>query len=397
MNKVDKTNYNVLFMLRTTEKVAALFTNIFVSMYFLDISDGNILNLSLFHIAHCSFIFIIMFLCRNILKSKYRRYMIYIGKVFQLLYLFLFVFLKEGIVNYSLLVGTVLGLSEGTYFGAYNIWETEGISYENRKGFLGRYNIVKGIISIIFPICSGWIIYRFGFSASAVIVIFATVISIMSGFFYSDTINDTIKTKVFNLLSFLSSARNEKRFKDLVLAQVGNGLTYSSGAFSLVITLYTIRVYNTSIKLGIITTIVNIFTILLGFVMKSKLNKKAFYMVNAYCLITGLLVFFFIVMIINPNYITIPIFKLCTELHDTLGTMEDSVAYANIVNKSEYIKPFVEEYVIFMELVLFVSRVVGFILLIIYALTNVDFILWMFIVFVLLQTVELSKSYIKTF
>ncbi len=390
-------NFNVLLSIRIIKKAIYLFVDIFVQMYFFEISDNSILPVSLFYIAQAIFIPITMSLCRNVMKGPNRKRLIYLGNVLQVVYLFMFILLKEDMVNYAWLAGVVRGISGGSYFATYNIWEAEGISVDDRFEFVGRYNVLKGILSIVFPTVSGFVIYKLGYSAGVLIVILLTIFSIILSVNYKDSIISTDNNHKTHLVKFLKSAMQDKRYKYALFVSVFGGLTYSDGAFTTLILLYTIKVYSNSLSLGVITTVVNVLTIVFGFIIKKILRNRASYSIVSSYILLCLNVVAFVLMIVNPSYITIPLFKLSMELHYMVCSVEDSVSYNHLINKSEFMRGFTEEYMLFNEYTLVVSRVLGFVLLIAYYITGIDYIVYMFMLFVVGWTITLSKVYGETF
>jgi len=65
-------NYKILSILRLLKSTIGLFVNSFFVMYFLNISNSNIAKLGVYYILMYAVIFITIFLCKNLCKSKNR-------------------------------------------------------------------------------------------------------------------------------------------------------------------------------------------------------------------------------------------------------------------------------------------------------------------------------------
>ncbi len=65
-------NYKVLFCLRILKSILTTFVDSFLVLYFLELSDSNILPLGIYKLVAMTFVFGTIFCVRNIAKSKHR-------------------------------------------------------------------------------------------------------------------------------------------------------------------------------------------------------------------------------------------------------------------------------------------------------------------------------------
>ncbi len=154
-------NYKILFCLRILKAILTSFVDSFFVLYFIEISNNNILPLGIYKLIAVSTIYAVIFLCRNFNKSKNRVMLLRIGILLDFVYFLSIILLKEKIVKYMYLVGILYGLEEGFYFSIYHILESDGINNEERAKFSGSYTAVQSILSIIFPLVFGRIYKMF--------------------------------------------------------------------------------------------------------------------------------------------------------------------------------------------------------------------------------------------
>ena len=145
-------NYKVLFSLRTLKNILTNFVDSFLVLYFLDISDRNIVPLGIYKLVAIIAIYSVILLTRNFSKSKNRANLMRIGIILDFAYFLTIILLKDKVVNYIYLVGLLYGLEEGFYYSVYNILESDGITNEERAKFAGTYTAIESILSIIFPL-----------------------------------------------------------------------------------------------------------------------------------------------------------------------------------------------------------------------------------------------------
>lgn len=93
-------NYKVLFGLRILKNILTTFVDSFLVMYFLDISDSNIVPLGIYKIVGVIAIYIVIFLTRNFAKSKHRVDLMRIGIILDFIYFLTIVLLKEKVIDY---------------------------------------------------------------------------------------------------------------------------------------------------------------------------------------------------------------------------------------------------------------------------------------------------------
>lgn len=382
-------NYKVLFSLRTLKVVLNNFSDTFLTLYFLQLSESNIVPLGIYKLVEVGVTFLIIFLARNIAKSKHRVSLLRVGIVFDFLYFLSIIVLKEKIVSYIYIVGILRGLEEGFYFSVYNMLESSGITNEQRAKFIGTYSSLSSILSIILPTILGYFIYSNGFVSSISIVLVIIVVSIIVSCFYKDTtLPDSSKT---NMKEFYQIAKKDNRIKGIYKLYFFNGLVYSQGPFKNIIMIYIIKVFSDSFSLGIFTSIFNIIASLLGICFAKYLKEK-----NYSSIITITSIFTIIslcLMIYHCDMFTIVLFNLFQTISKNLTEWINSRAQSNISNIVTIQKNYKVEYWLGNEISLVIARVTGQALFISMGL-NISY-LWlfmiMFISFYLLYTYHSIK------
>lgn len=92
-------NKEVIMYLKLLKNILSIFIDSFLVLYFLTVSENNILPLGIYKLIGVTTLFITLFLFRNISKSKNRKNLLITGIMFDLIY-FLFIFtLKKVLLN----------------------------------------------------------------------------------------------------------------------------------------------------------------------------------------------------------------------------------------------------------------------------------------------------------
>ena len=380
-------NYRVLFTLRVLKNILTSFVDSFLVLYFLDISASNILPLGIYKLVAVFAIYGVMFFARNFCKSKNRANLIRIGIILNFIYFLTIILLRENVVNYIYFVGLLYGLEEGFYYSVYNNIESDGITNEERAKFIGSYTAVQSILSIVFPLIFGNLIYAAGFIKSLVVVLVIVTFQVILSFMIKD--KNIPKSSKTNLKQYVNTVKNNKEIKQVNKMRFFTGLTYSEGAFSYIITIYIIKVFSNSVSLGIFTSIFSLISCVLGILFAKCIKQKQY---NG---IIKISMFFTIIslcaMIYKCNMITIVLFNLCNTFSKGLMDLINISSQANISNMDLIKKEYKVEYWLEIETSLFIGRIISNTLFILMAFTGVKVIIYIFVIFLVLLAINSIK------
>lgn len=334
MIKID--NYKVLFGLRVLKSIISSFVDIFLVLYFLDVSDSNILPLGIYKLVAVITVYLVIFFCRNLTRSKNRANLMRIGIIFDFIYFITIIILKDKVVDYIYFMGLLYGLEEGFYYSVYNILESDGINNDERAKFTGTYTATKAILSIIFPLIFGSLIYTTGFIKALIIVFIIVVIRMILSFIFKDNSN--------------------------------------------------------SFSLGIFTSIFSIITCIIG-IMFAKVIKKEYYSFSIKISMSLTIVSLFI-MIFKCNVITIILFNLFQSISKCLMDLINGNSQYNLCNDEKIKKEYKTEYWLANETALVVSRIISNCIFILMAYTNSQLIIIIFALFLVMfafHSIKLQK------
>lgn len=378
-------NYKSIFGLKIFKSVIDLFISTFFVMYFLNLSNDNLIPLAIYYLILYFTVYFTIFSLRNFCKSPKRVYLLRIGILLNFIYFLLIYFLKENMVNYTWLIAIVYGLEEGFYFSVYNNFESTGIKNDERKKFLGLIYALKSLLSIIIPFIFGSIMSVEGFDKCLIIVLILVIFQIICSFIFKDiAIEKNTKT---NLREFVKIVGKDNKIKQMYKVEMLNGAIYS-GAFNSIVTIYIIRVLKDSFSYGVFTSIFAVITTFVGLYF-AKIAKPKYYINNLIvsCILTILGI---ILIIVKCNFITIIIFNLFQSYSKTIVELIISNSNMNIANKKELKDKFKVEYFVGMETYLVVGRIASYILLFTLAFLNTtlwtNIVLILFIILIILFT-----------
>lgn len=380
-------NYKVLFSLRLLKSILTNFVDVFLVLYFINVSNNNILPLGIYKLVAMVTVWLVAFLLRNYCKSKNRIWLMRIGIVMYFIYFLSIILLKEQVVNYIYLIGFLYGLEEGFYFSVYNTIESDGIENKEREKYLGTYNGCKNIVSIIFPLFFGNLIQNSGFINTVIFVLMIVVLEIILSVILKD--NNIPKGKKTNFKEFRDVMKKHPELKSIIRANICSGLTYSEGALSYVITIYIIKVFSESVSLGIFTSIFSFISMIIGFLFVKVIKPK--YYIKLLTVTLPVTIILLCIMLLNCNFLTVVLYNLFQTISKLLSDLIKERNIFNFSNIETIKKEYKVEYFLTLETALFIGRVISNTLFILMAFLNAKFIMFIFVVFVIFQAISVIK------
>lgn len=387
-------NYKVLFMLRALKNILTNFVDSFLILYFLDISDRNIVPLGIYKLVAIIAIYSVIFLTRNFSKSKNRANLMRIGIILDFVFFLMIILLKDKIVNYIYLVGLLYGLEEGFYYSVYNILASDGISNEERARFVGTSTAIESILSIIFPLIFGSLIYTTGFLKSLIVVLIIVVLRIILSFIYRD--NNIPKSNKTNMKKYFELTNKDKRFKQMYKIIFLNGIIYTEAAFSYIVTIYIIKVFSDSFSLGIFASIFSIITFIIGISFAKLINKKHYTSTIKISMVFTIISL--LIMILRCNVITIILFNLFQTISKKLKELIIGNDQANLSNCSKIAKEYKTEYWLANETFLVIGRVISSSVFILLAYIDLRIMIIVYALFLILfatNAIKLQKIIVE--
>ena len=347
-------NYNNLLTTKVLKCIIDIFTDTFLVLYMLQLSNNNILTVGVYNIIQFTVTFITIFLLRNLIKTKNRIILFRIGILFNFIFFLLLFLLNEKIIQYIWLIAIVYGLEEGFYYSVFNIYESS-IKKDKLARYSGTSSWINSIISILIPFIFGTIMNYAGFLKCTVIVLVLVIMKLILSILYKDKIlNQRNKT---NMKEYIDIVKKDKRLFHSNLWIFTHGLTYQ-GAFSTIVIIYIIREFSNSFELGIFTSVFAIITSIASYLFAHLIKSKSYKSILVICNI--LTIISLMLMVINCNMITIILFNF---IQSFAKTYVDLIDWNNCLIVSNFYLHKKEEYFILNEAFIFAGRFISYCLL----------------------------------
>lgn len=364
-------NFKIIFALKTLKSISNIFVETFLVLYLLTLSEQNILPLGIYNLFYVTFTFLSIFLLRNINKTKRRIHILKIGILLDFIFFISIILLKENIITYIYVIGILYGLEEGWYYSAYNVIESNCVTNQERTKFIGYYQSLKSGISILFPIIFGSTMKPDQIETCLFLLFIIIILRMILAFHIKEPI--TSNQQKTSLKQYYQEVKQISSIKQVYKMSLYNGLTYSSGAFQSIITLYIIKVFQESFSLGLFTSIFSFISCILG-ILFAKFFKPKQYPNLIKISMTGTITTL-IIMILKCNPFTIIIFNLCQTISKLLLQSINETSMTNLSNQTQIKNKYKVEYFLGTEIALFIGRFTSHAIFILIALIDIAYII----------------------
>ena len=257
--------------------ITALFAETFLVAYFLNITDNNITQISLYFIIIYGIKAILQLIIGKFIKnnSKAKTKTMSIGIVIRAIFILYTFLLGENLKTNFVIVAIIFGLSETLYWSTHELIFIDVTNNNNRKDYMSIKKILSTIVKIVAPIVLGTSIELYSFSKVAIYIFALSVIQIILSLqIDSKEFSINNKGEPYSLKKYILVLRENrlKSIKKFYGASFFFGIVLNT--LATIVTVVTVMTFKTSFNLGILTTIFSVFSILSLFLYKKIDNKN---------------------------------------------------------------------------------------------------------------------------
>ena len=346
-------------------KIFSIFSGIFLSAYLYKISEEYVFQLALYNVVGWVFATIGAIFLADIIKRKDKIWFYRVGIIIKAVYAFIILILGQGITNHVVSLGILDGIATATNGFPFNMIESENITNGERIRYLGYGNALTGIVSIIAPLIIGRYITETSYTATAMPIIVVTILELLVSFFLQSK-NKT--TEKLNLRSFFNKFKKDKTLWKLYVIEFLKGFN-RNGVMNLVASLVIIRALTNDTAIGDWSSVFALLSTV-AMLLFAKFYKKN-YQSLVIILSTLIISISTILVILSPNFMAIVFYNISCEVFLHLIEKVSSLNLFNYSAKGIYKSRCNTEYFTFREIFLNAGRILGYLALMILALSGV--------------------------
>lgn len=359
-------------------KVINVFKDVFLGIYFLKITQGNIIDVSLYYIIF----FMVYLLCLLIVNKMQKMNLVLmfrIGIFLNLMQCIILLIAGENISNYIIPFAVFASIGNAFYYYPEQILIKRVNKTNNFQNYITKDQILKYTISIVLPILLGYCISKNSYDLAFIILIVFISISFVFSLFIKEIEVKHGKINLKNFFININKTGNKELMKLLSYRTLFRGLS-SFGVLSTLISIITFLVVSTEFSLGSISSFITIISILTIYFMnkfvKRKSLAKAFIPIAvvqsvAVILLTFGMIYFDIEKSLHIGTITISIGFLLVLLYNVVNGISNpifetsnSIVYYECMCKQNISIQDEPNYVFWFEIMINISRSFGYLILI---------------------------------
>lgn len=384
---MDKKAFTLINILRN---IVTIYFDTFFAIYFFNLTNYELLPLAKYYLLVYGSLLGAFWLLKNVIKKRVKVPYLRIGISLTALYLAMIMLLKEKIVDYIYIVAIVKGMGEGFYYYPRNILNTDKITNQERRHYDGLVNGINQVSSIVIPLILGVLLTFYNYVTIGKVVFLLMIMIFILSFFVKENVSSNNLSSLW--LFFKKIVRN-KEIKDVLLIQFFKGFTITGGVITSVMTIYKILYFESNLMIGSLNSILGLLTCFSCIMYATKIKKNWYkpIIIITLVLIVGLLMF----LGFKPTNYAFIIYLVVYALGITIISLLSDTIIANKSN-SLIVKFNKEEFHLILETILGISRISGYIILLIISIIGntelLKYILFFSIIPFTLLSIYLIKS-----
>ena len=363
INKIRK-NRNIIGLTGACliNNILYMFLNTFMVAYFITLTNYDYRLISIYYALSFVGILLTFLVCARTIKNKSQVIVFRSGIVLYCIYILMIALLKEKITIYYAYLGFFYGIVQGLFWVACHTLINE-YTKNVENSFISIKSILSKILKIFFPIIFGVSIELTSFSYIAKIVLLLSIIQFSFSLLIKD--KEKISNKKYDLKEYIEYIKHNNKFKIVYKIGICDGIVHY--LLETLITILVVMTFKTTLSLGILTTIFSICSMLSVYIFqyKFKSNKNILKFSGIAMTISVVLLLF------DINKISIIIYNLCNSVFLVLLLNTAETKSYDIINEdNKVVEDYIVEHQITWQIVLNISRIVGYLVLFIASLFN---------------------------
>lgn len=359
-------------------KVISVFKDIFLGIYFLKITQGNIVDVSMYYITFY-LTYLICLLIVNKLQKVNLVSMFRVGIFFNLMQCIILLIVGDQISNYIIPFAIFASIGNAFYYYPEQILIKRVNKEGNFQNYITKDQILKYSINIILPIILGYCISKNSYELAFIVLIVLISISFVFSLFIKGF---DLKHGKINLKKFFENINNNGNKKLMTLLSfrtLFRGLS-SFGVLSTLITIITFLVVSTELSLGSISSFITVISILViycinKYVKRENLSKVFIPMSIVQSIVVIILTFSMMYLNINnllhigpltisTGFLLVLLYNVINGISNPIFETSNSVLYYECMCKQNINIEDEPSYIFWFEIMINISRSFGYLVLI---------------------------------
>lgn len=377
-----------MIITHASNKLISTFNNIFLGIYFLKLTKGNVQSVIIFYLIKFLCVPIYSYVVCNMIKKNNVVKLYRLGILLNSLSFLILIILGKNIINYIYLYAILSPFTSQLYWEPYKTMIYTLNGDEKFKKFNAYNNIVGNVISILSTIGMGYVIVKLSYIYLFAIIFVISFIAYIVTFKFEEKDYKISKFKNSNLKPLLK----DKKARHIYRIVFYEGVGYC-GALTTAIQLVIFLKLGSEFSLGYLNALFSVLGIVTALIV-SKFLKKEYY-IKAYILSSISIILSIVPIIISSNFKYFIVYNVVFNIAYQITSILMNSAIFNI-KSMKIINECRLEYTFLQESIHAYGKAVGEIVLFLiavffYNLQNLQIAVAIFSATILLQSLEYRK------
>lgn len=370
MNK----NWIKLVVLNNLKDVVRIFGNLFLSIYFFNINDGDLIEVLRYWLLYSASNLIYRYVICKFINTKNIIKLYRLSLFANLITVSILLILRENIINYIYIFALLQSFAISLYYATYeNI--TCNINKNNSyKKYFSIDSLLSNLMSILAPLCLGALIETFSYIVAFGVLFIITIACFILSLFLN---NENIQCHKLEISKYFKSIKNKKIYQKTILQNFFDGFnTWGPVGVLTTIIIYS-QISNETI-VGGINSMSNIIGVLFSLLCIKVINKSNF---GKLIVPTTIIIFLLTIPIsINFNIILVCIYIILNQIGIVITDINgNSLTYELIKEITE--PKYQNDYLWNIQFIFDIGRIVGYSLVLLVSYYWYDYLKYLFIIF----------------
>ncbi len=370
---MDK-NWIKLVVLNNLKDIIRIFGNLFLSIYFFNITNGNLIEVLKYWLLYSASNLVYRYVICKFINTNNVIKLYRVSLFANLITVSILLVLRENIINYIYIFALLQSFAISLYYATYeNI--TCNINKNNSyKKYFSIDSLLSNLMSILAPLCLGTLIETFSY-----IVAFGVLLIITMGCFVLSLFlnNEKVQCQRIEVFKYLKSIKDKKIYRKTLLQNFFDGFnTWGPVGVLTTVIIYS-QISNETI-VGGINSMSNVVGVLVSLLCIKVINKRNF---GKLIIPTTIIIFLLTIPIsINFSVVVVCIYTILNQIGIVITDINGNSLTYELLNEITEPK-YQNDYLWNIQFIFDIGRIVGYSLVLLVSYYCYDYLKYLFIIF----------------
>lgn len=370
MNK----NWIKLVVLNNLKDIIRIFGNLFLSIYFFNITNGNLIEVLKYWLLYSASNLVYRYVICKFINTNNVIKLYRVSLFANLITVSILLVLRENIINYIYIFALLQSFAISLYYATYeNI--TCNINKNNSyKKYFSIDSLLSNLMSTLAPLCLGALIETFSYIVAFGVLLIITIGCFVLSLFLN---NEKVQCQRIEIFKYLKSIKDKKIYRKTLLQNFFDGFN-TWGPIGVLTTVIIYSQISNETIVGGINSMSNVVGVLVSLLCIKVINKRNF---GKLIIPTTIIIFLLTIPIsINFSVVVVCIYTILNQIGIVITDINGNSLTYELLNEITEPK-YQNDYLWNIQFIFDIGRIVGYSLVLLVSYYCYDYLKYLFIIF----------------